>query len=58
VNPDPEVWTVDEIAARWRVSRMTVYRLCHSGDLPALRIGRTFRITNTDLHAYEKAHRS
>lgn len=27
-----------------RVSNMTVYRLVHSGDLPAVRFGRSFRI--------------
>jgi excisionase family DNA binding protein len=27
-----------------RVSTMTVYRLVHSGELPAVRFGRSFRI--------------
>ena len=36
--------TVAEVAARMRVSKMTVYRLIHSGDLPALRVGRSFRV--------------
>lgn len=27
-----------------RVSRMTVYRLVHSGELPAVRFGRSFRV--------------
>ena len=27
-----------------RVSNMTVYRLVHSGELPAVRFGRSFRI--------------
>lgn len=36
--------TVAEVAAVMRVSKMTVYRLVHSGELPALRVGRTFRI--------------
>jgi excisionase family DNA binding protein len=27
-----------------RVSRMTVYRLVHSGELPAIRFGRSFRV--------------
>lgn len=37
--------TVAEVAAELRVSRMTVYRLIHGGDLVAARIGRSFRIT-------------
>jgi len=27
-----------------RVSKMTVYRLVHSGELPAVRFGRSFRV--------------
>lgn len=36
--------TVGEVAQMMRVSTMTVYRLVHSGDLPAVRFGRSFRI--------------
>jgi len=36
--------TVGEVADLMRVSNMTVYRLVHSGELPAVRFGRSFRI--------------
>jgi excisionase family DNA binding protein len=36
--------TVAEVAARVRVSKMTVYRLVHSGELEAVRVGRSFRV--------------
>lgn len=36
--------TVAEVAGRMRVSKMTVYRLVHSGELPAVRFGRSFRV--------------
>jgi excisionase family DNA binding protein len=36
--------TVSEVAARMRVSKMTVYRLVHGGELPAARVGRSFRV--------------
>jgi excisionase family DNA binding protein len=36
--------TVAEVAQRMRVSKMTVYRLVHSGELPAVRFGRSFRV--------------
>jgi excisionase family DNA binding protein len=36
--------TVAEVAERMRVSKMTVYRLVHSGELPAVRFGRSFRL--------------
>ncbi len=44
--------TVAEVAARMRVSKMTVYRLLHDGELPAVRVGRSFRVTEADLHEY------
>ena len=42
--------TIAEVAARMRVSKMTVYRLVHSGELPALRVGRSFRVTEHDVN--------
>lgn len=36
--------TVQEVADIMRVSSMTVYRLVHSGEIPAIRFGRSFRI--------------
>ncbi|MEO6509584.1 MAG: helix-turn-helix domain-containing protein [Nocardioides sp.] len=44
--------TVAEVAATMRVSKMTVYRLVHSGDLPAVRVGRSFRVTEDDVNEY------
>ena len=36
--------TVAEVADIMRVSKMTVYRLVHAGDLPAVRFGRSYRV--------------
>jgi excisionase family DNA binding protein len=44
--------TVNEVAALMRVSKMTVYRLITQGDLPAVRIGRGYRIREEDVHRY------
>ena len=44
--------TVAEVADHMRVSNMTVYRLIKAGTLPALRVGKNFRIRSTDLRAY------
>lgn len=41
---DVRFLTVAEVAEMMRVSNMTVYRLVHSGELPAVRFGRSFRI--------------
>ena len=40
----PELLTVDEIAGHLRVSRETIFSLIKAGDLPALRVGKQFRI--------------
>ena len=44
--------TVAEVAAVMRVSKMTVYRLVHSGELPAVRVGRSFRVLDSAVHDY------
>ena len=44
--------TVGEVAATMRVSNMTVYRLIKSGDLPALRVGKNYRIRESDVDVY------
>jgi excisionase family DNA binding protein len=53
-RPFPEVRfvTVNEVAEALRVSRMTVYRLIKQGELPALRVGRGYRIREEDVHRY------
>jgi excisionase family DNA binding protein len=47
--------TVAEVAAVMRVSKMTVYRMVHSGDLPAVRVGRSFRVPEQVVHDYLRA---
>ena len=47
--------TVAEVADTMRVSKMTVYRLVHGGELPALRVGRSFRVPQDALDAYLEA---
>lgn len=44
--------TVGEVAATLRVSTMTVYRLINAGQLPAVRIGRSFRVREAELDRY------
>ena len=44
--------TVAEVATAMRVSKMTVYRLVHSGVLPAVRVGRSFRVPEDAVNDY------
>ena len=47
-----DLLTVAEVAEKLRVSTMTVYRLIQREELPALRIGRSYRIDRSDLDDY------
>ncbi len=44
--------TVAEVASVMRVSKMTVYRMVHAGELPAVRVGRSFRVPEKAVHDY------
>ncbi len=44
--------TVAEVAETMRVSKMTVYRLTRSGELPAVRVGRSYRVPQDALEAF------
>lgn len=47
--PTSELLTVQEVAEYLRVSRVTVWRWCQQGILPAFRIGRNWRIRRDEL---------
>ncbi|MDY6796787.1 MAG: helix-turn-helix domain-containing protein [Actinomycetota bacterium] len=44
--------TVNEVADILRVSNMTVYRLVKSGQIPAIRVGKNYRIKESDVNDY------
>ena len=44
--------TVGEVAATMRVSSMTVYRLIKGGELAAIRVGKNYRIRESDVNRY------
>ncbi len=48
----PMLLTVREVADSMRVSTMTVYRLIRAGALPAIRVGKHFRIRVEDLETF------
>jgi excisionase family DNA binding protein len=49
---DVRFLTVAEVASIMRVSKMTVYRLVHSGELEAIRVGRSFRVPEQAVNQY------
>jgi excisionase family DNA binding protein len=44
--------TVNEVASILRVSNMTVYRLVKGGQIPAIRVGKNYRIKESDVNKY------
>jgi excisionase family DNA binding protein len=51
-EPRPRFVTVGEVADQLRVSNMTVYRLVQSGQLAAVRVGRSYRIREDDVDRF------
>ena len=49
---DPKFLTVAEVAAVMRVSKMTVYRLVHAGELQAVQVGRSYRVPESAVADY------
>ncbi len=47
-----QLLTAAEVAGELRVSTMTIYRLIRSGELPAVRVGRNYRVREDDLVTY------
>lgn len=52
--PRPAFWTVTEVAGMLRVSKMTVYRLVHDGEIRATRVRNSFRIAPPDFDDYKR----
>lgn len=51
-NDNGSFLTVAEVADLMRVSKMTVYRLIHSEELPAVQVGRNFRVRESAVNEY------
>lgn len=50
----PKFLTVAEVAELMRVSKMTVYRMVQNGNLPAIRVGRSYRVPKSAVDQYLK----
>lgn len=46
---EPKLYNLEEVANMLRVSRQTIYKHIWAGRLPAVKIGREYRITETQL---------
>ncbi len=55
---DAEFLTTDEVLGYLRINARTVYRLIRTGELPAVRIGRQWRIRRCDLDSWINGNRA
>ena len=46
------LYTPEEIAKKLKLSKYTIYEMIKRGELPAHRLGRSLRITESQLHTY------
>ena len=47
-----ELWDISQVASYLGVSERTVYNRVRSGDLPAMKVGRLWRVRRVDLEAW------
>jgi len=50
--PDKEYLSVEEVAEVMGVTYQLIYRLVRSGEMPAVRLGKLYRISRTELNHY------
>ena len=48
-DADDGILTLDEVAAYLKAGKRTVYRLAQQGDIPAFKLGGTWRFLRTEL---------
>lgn len=49
---DKEYLSLEEVADEMGVTYQLIYRLVRSGELPAARLGKLYRVSRTDLNAF------
>ena len=55
-EPDAdEILTLDEVAAYLKAGKKTVYRLAQQGQIPAFKLGGTWRFRRAELHRWMTA---
>lgn len=49
MDREAEILTLDEIAAYLKIAKRTAYRLAQKGEIPALKLGGTWRFRRSEL---------
>ena len=48
------LFTLDELAKRWQLNRRTLLSQCQRGDIPALKLGKEWRVSAAFVEAAER----
>lgn len=48
-DPQDEILTLDDVALYLKAGKRTVYRLAQKGEIPAFKLGGTWRFRRSDL---------
>jgi len=49
-----QLWTAEQLAARWQVATSHVYRLTREGQIPSVKLGRYYRYHPAAIEAFER----
>jgi excisionase family DNA binding protein len=52
MSPEKEFLSLEEVADTLGVTYQLIYRLVRSGEMPAARVGKLYRVSRTDLNSY------
>ncbi len=52
-----EIMTVAQVADYLQLNKLTVYKYIREGRLPAVKLGRSFRIIKEDMHSFLEAQK-
>ena len=58
MSPDSKYLTLEEVAELLSVDYQLVYRLVRNKELPAIRVGRIYRVAQSDLDGYLERSRT
>ena len=52
-----KLFTIKEVAKMFRMNVLTIYEYVREGKLPAVKIGRSYRILESDLNQFIKENK-
>jgi putative molybdopterin biosynthesis protein len=55
---DEGTLTITDVCAQLKIKKGTVYQLIRAGELPAFRLGRTYRIEPQDLQRFKDTRKA